>query len=188
MRQRLAGDRLVELARHRGELGEDVAAALRLAVEKRDVVGMAARRRPSRARVRVATRAMVASGVPSSCAAAAASPSSAERCCSRASTISVALRARGELPGLLGDAEGVDAGEGAGRDQRHPDADRYRSSGSDSACARVPGKGQVADGEHRRDHDDDRAEEHGRQRRKRRRRDDHRDEEEDGERVLAARR
>ena len=37
--------------------------------------------------------AMVANGVPSSCAAAAASPSSAERRCSRARTISVADKA-----------------------------------------------------------------------------------------------
>jgi hypothetical protein len=57
------------------------------------VVGM--RRVEARARAPVPwrSRKIVDSGVPSSCAAAAARPSSCERCCSRASTSSVAASA-----------------------------------------------------------------------------------------------
>ena len=71
----------------------------------------------------------------------------------------------GELPRLLGDAEGVDAGEGAGRDQRHPDADRV-DPGKRQRLAGMPGEGQVAEGEHGGHHDDDRAEEDRRERRR----------------------
>ena len=83
--------------RQLGDLGQDVAAALRLLAQGLDVAGRVG---PLPASVRSSSRetsTMVDSGVPSSCAAAAASPSSWVRCCSRASTSSVAASASDSL-------------------------------------------------------------------------------------------
>ena len=123
MGQRLAGDRLVELAGHRGELGEDVAAALRLAVEESDVLGMAvvaghlALELPGDQRDGGERRAELVGGGRGEPVERREMLLAGEHHLGR-------VEGAGELPRLLGDAEGVDAGEGAGRDQRHPDADR----------------------------------------------------------------
>ena len=76
-----------------GQLLQDLAAALRLALQEPDVLAERAVGRRSRARAPWSRRRWWTSGVPSSCAAAAASPSSACSFCSRASTRSVAASA-----------------------------------------------------------------------------------------------
>ena len=81
-----------------GDLGENVAAALRLFAQGLEVVGKLRRcRSMPELTARATIRKIVASGVPSSCAAAAARPSSWVRCCSRASTSSVAASASESL-------------------------------------------------------------------------------------------
>ena len=67
---------------------------------------------------------MVESGVPSSCAAAAASPSSCDRCCSRASTSSVAASASASWRPSSVSLPRVDADEADGEQDREPDAEQ----------------------------------------------------------------
>ena len=80
-----------------GDLGQNVAAALRLLAQGLEVGGklgvVLQRLSPARAR----SGRWSTSGVPSSCAAAAARPSSWVRCCSRVSTSSVAASASASL-------------------------------------------------------------------------------------------
>ena len=75
------------------QLREDVAAPLGLAQQQLGVLAHAANRAAGRATSSLATTAIVASGLPSSCAAAAASAPTAETRCSRARASWVAATA-----------------------------------------------------------------------------------------------
>ena len=137
MGKRLAGDRLVELAGHRGELGEDVAAALRLAVEKCDVLGVT---------VVAGHLALELAGDEGDGGERRAElvrggrgePVEGGEMLLAGEHHLGGIERAGELAGLLGDAEGIDTGEGAGRNQRQPDADRIGPAGAimPRPCAR----------------------------------------------------
>ena len=89
---------------------------------------------------------MVESGVPSSCAAAAARPSSALSCSRRDSASSVARQRVGELPGFVGHPVGIGGDEDHAAEQRHPDADDIDPV-EDDALVRIPRQRQVPDGD-----------------------------------------
>ena len=107
----------------------------RLADQEIDILRMRTRRSGIPRFSSLATSAMVASGVPSSWAAAAASPSSAESCCSRASTISVAASAVRHLPRFLGDAARIERREHARRTRSPPTCRRYRAAAAPAGAA-----------------------------------------------------
>ena len=124
------------------QLGEDVPAAL--------ATGSAAARRPRHAaspagRSRtssLATTAIVASGLPSSCAAAAASAPTAETRCSRASASWVAANASRSRRASCGDAPGIAADEHRRDHQRRPDAEDQSRAGTASGVV-APRQRQV---------------------------------------------
>ena len=79
----------------------------------------------------------------------------------------------GELARLLGDAEGIDAGEDAGRDQRRPRRRRHRRAAVERSSPGYQGSGRWKTASTLAIATSDRAEEDGGPRRQRRRRDDH---------------
>ena len=121
MRQRQACEMVVDLARHRGQARQDLAAALRLAAQQRHVVGVRAAGRKLALQFLGDERDGGERRAEFMRGGGGEAVEGVEMLLAGQHHLGGVQRLR-QLPRFLGDAEGVDAGEDAGRNQRHPDA------------------------------------------------------------------